>query len=125
MSWNDSIQTPEGRDVSLEADMSKTAGPDDRGYGLVWGVLDANNLYRFEVSGDGHFAIFRNSRGILSPILNWEEAEPAPCPLCSKDSERILSRFACFTTGEDVVMAPVGGSGCSSCNSSDCSSCGM
>jgi hypothetical protein len=77
VSWNDSIQIPEGRDFSLEAHIAKTAGPDDRGYGLVWGVLDANNLYRFEVSGDGHFAIFQNNRGILSPILNWEEAEPA------------------------------------------------
>jgi len=51
--------------------------------------------------------------------------EPAPCPLCSKDAERILSRFACFSTGEDGIMAPVGGDGCSSCGSSDCSSCNM
>lgn len=76
LSWIESIQIPQGRDFSLEVDIAKTSGPEDRGFGLVWGVADANNLYRFEISGDGHFAIFQSSQGFLSPLLNWEEAGP-------------------------------------------------
>ncbi len=52
-------------------------------------------------------------------------AEPAPCPTCQQQSDRALSRFACFTADENGIPVAVGGGGgCSSCSSSDCSTCG-
>jgi putative FmdB family regulatory protein len=51
--------------------------------------------------------------------------EPAPCPTCQKDAGRVLSRFACFTTDDSGMMAPVGGDACSSCSASSCDSCNM
>jgi len=51
--------------------------------------------------------------------------EPSPCPICTKDADRVLSRFACFTTDETGMSAPVGGSSCSGCTASTCTSCNM
>lgn len=52
--------------------------------------------------------------------------EPAPCPICERDCERVLSSFACFSTDESGVPAAVGGGGgCSACSSASCGSCGV
>ena len=61
---------------------------------------------------------------LIRPISR--AAESAPCPTCQHESERALSRFACFTTGDGGVPVAVGGGdGCSSCSSSNCSTCGV
>ena len=52
-------------------------------------------------------------------------AEGATCPKCEGSAERVLSRFACFSTDESGVPTSVGGSACSSCSASSCSSCSI
>ena len=50
--------------------------------------------------------------------------EPAKCPDCQTESKRALSKFACFTTGEPGVTAPMGGGGCAGCSAGSCTTCG-
>ncbi len=64
----------------------------------------------------------RNKFELMRPFS--KSADPAVCPGCKGKSERVLSRFACFTTGESGAPVPVAGSGgCAGCSSSSCASC--
>ena len=51
--------------------------------------------------------------------------EAASCPRCKHNSKRVLSRFAMFTKDSSGFTAPIsgGGGGCSTCGSSNCSTC--
>jgi len=64
----------------------------------------------------------KNTFELMRPIS--KSAEPATCPKCKGKSKRILSKFACFSTGDSGASMPVGGGGCSGCHSSNCSTCG-
>ncbi len=60
---------------------------------------------------------------LLRPLSQAGEA--ASCPCCHKSAERILSKFACFSTSDSGLTSPVGGSSCSSCGATSCDTCGM
>ena len=47
------------------------------------------------------------------------------CPKCQAAAQRVLSTFACFSTNESGISAPIGGSSCSSCSASSCDTCGL
>ncbi|MGB2855797.1 MAG: zinc ribbon domain-containing protein [Dehalococcoidia bacterium] len=48
----------------------------------------------------------------------------ATCPRCSNGARRVLSTFAAFSKSSSGDSAPVGGgSSCSTCSATDCSSC--
>lgn len=47
------------------------------------------------------------------------------CPHCHNKAERIFSTFCSRTKSESGLIAPVGGSSCSSCSAGSCTSCGF
>ncbi|NLE09195.1 MAG: zinc ribbon domain-containing protein [Dehalococcoidales bacterium] len=49
--------------------------------------------------------------------------EKAECPQCKHNAERVLSKFACFSSDSSGMTSAVGGSSCSSCSSGNCSHC--
>ena len=65
----------------------------------------------------------KNKFELIRPVS--QSSDSAPCPTCQKPSERILSRFACFTTDESGLPTSLMGDACSGCTSSDCSSCNI
>ena len=71
-SWNKGIDLKPGLDFTIEASIEKTGGPDNHGYGLIWGLNDNQNLYLFEIGGNGYFGVFRIENGAPSPIINWK-----------------------------------------------------
>ncbi len=50
---------------------------------------------------------------------------PAPCPQChGGETQRAISRFACFSTaGDGSSSAIAGGGGCAGCSASSCEGC--
>ncbi|MDP3879130.1 MAG: zinc ribbon domain-containing protein [Dehalococcoidales bacterium] len=59
---------------------------------------------------------------LLRPLSQSEE--DADCPHCHKSAERVLSTFACFTTGDGGIPASLGGgSACGSCGAASCDTC--
>jgi putative FmdB family regulatory protein len=50
--------------------------------------------------------------------------EPADCPICKNNSERIMSTCISMSTTEGGIPKEVGGHTCSSCSSGNCSTCG-
>ncbi|MBN2238829.1 MAG: zinc ribbon domain-containing protein [Dehalococcoidales bacterium] len=51
--------------------------------------------------------------------------EEVECPTCNHHAERVLSRFACFSTDSSGMTSAVsgGGSSCAGCSSGNCSTC--
>lgn len=48
----------------------------------------------------------------------------ADCPKCNHTAKKVVSRCASFSKDSNGMTAPVAGSGgCSTCGSSDCTSC--
>ena len=59
---------------------------------------------------------------LLRPMAQADDE--ALCPECKSKGKRVFSRFACFSADESGLTSSIGGSPCSGCSSSDCSSCG-
>lgn len=53
----------------------KLEGVDNNGYGLLWGLEDANNCFEFLISGDGHFRVAQYKKGEHLPIVAWTRSE--------------------------------------------------
>lgn len=51
--------------------------------------------------------------------------EKAPCPRCHNSAERMLSTFASFSKSSSGITTSLGGSPCSSCDTSACDSCNL
>ncbi len=60
---------------------------------------------------------------LLRPLS--QATEGASCPRCHSSAKRVLSTFACFSTDESGMPAPVGGNSCASCGATSCDTCGM
>lgn len=58
---------------------------------------------------------------LLRPLSQAKET--AICPNCHGEAERRLSSFASFSKSAEGVVAPVGGSSCSSCFATSCDTC--
>ncbi|MFN3265772.1 MAG: AAA family ATPase, partial [Deinococcales bacterium] len=50
----------------------KIEGIDNNGYGLLWGLENANNCFEFVISGDGHFRIAKYVNGVYNIIVAWK-----------------------------------------------------
>jgi putative FmdB family regulatory protein len=59
---------------------------------------------------------------LLRPLSAVDD--DAACPDCKTPSSRTLSKFACYTKDSGGSSSSVGGSSCSGCSATNCSSCG-
>jgi len=59
---------------------------------------------------------------LLRPMSQRDEA--VSCPNCKGKAKRVPSSFACFSKDDGGSASSVGGSSCSGCSSTDCSTCG-
>jgi hypothetical protein len=50
-------------DFRLTVDATQVAGPDDNEYGALVRIQDRSHLYRFSISGDGHYQITKHVGG--------------------------------------------------------------
>ncbi len=46
------------------------------------------------------------------------------CPVRHTPSDRVLSKFACYTKNSDGIGSAMGGNSCSGCSANNCGSCG-
>ncbi|MBS4029348.1 MAG: caspase family protein [Ignavibacteriales bacterium] len=69
LSWRDLPAI--NKDFSIEAKIEHISGVENYGYGLVWGLKDANNTYAFNISADGYYQVGKWDDGSWSNILEW------------------------------------------------------
>jgi len=63
------------KDMAVDVDATQVGGPDDNSYGLVARYQDDKHFYRFEVSGDGYYAIHARDGQDWIPLVNWTESQ--------------------------------------------------
>ena len=78
-------------DFVLEADAWQDSGPDDASYGLVARYSDADHFYRFDVGGDGQYAVFESTLDGWVDMVEWTESE-AILPRRSVNHIRVICR---------------------------------
>jgi len=62
------------QDFSLEVEARQVAGDAENSYGVLVRYLDAANFYRFDLSGDGRFAVFKLENGEWITLVDWQAA---------------------------------------------------
>ena len=72
-SWNSSVG--QLGDFRLDVDAEQIDGPDDNGYGVQFRVVDADNFYRFRISGDGYARFDKKVNGTYEIIRGWESTD--------------------------------------------------
>jgi hypothetical protein len=58
-------------DVVIDVDAFQLAGPDNNDFGVFCRYQDAENFYRILISGDGYYAIIRQTGGESTPLIDW------------------------------------------------------
>jgi uncharacterized protein YraI len=61
-------------DFALEADARKVDGPNGAGYGLAFRIAGWNNVYVFNITGDGNYTLFKVVDGQRSDVVGWTSA---------------------------------------------------
>jgi hypothetical protein len=61
-------------DFVLEADARKVDGPNGAGYGLAFRIGGWNNVYVFNITGDGNYTLFKVVDGNRSDVVGWSSA---------------------------------------------------
>jgi hypothetical protein len=62
------------RDFILEVEATQVSGPDDNGYGVIFGYKDEYNYNYFLISGDGYYQIARLANGVWSDDI-WMKSD--------------------------------------------------
>jgi AAA+ superfamily predicted ATPase len=75
MVWKDCGTYYDKPRFKLHLVTQKIEGVDNNGYGIVWGLENANNCFEFVISGDGHFRIAKYKGGEYQVIVAWTKTE--------------------------------------------------
>ncbi len=81
------------RDVRVEADVTRLAGPDSNRFGLICRYDGAEDFYFFIVSSDGYFAIGKSAQGFRS-LLDQEMMSYSPAIFTGSGPNHL--RFDCI-----------------------------
>jgi hypothetical protein len=60
-------------DFVLDVDATQVDGPNDNTYGVIFRFQDDRNFYRFDISGDGYFAVFKRKDGVWTKVQDYVE----------------------------------------------------
>lgn len=60
-------------DFVLDVDATQVAGPNDNAYGVIFRYQDDRNFYRFDISGDGYYALFKRKDGAWTKLQDYAE----------------------------------------------------
>lgn len=61
-------------DFTLQVDVQQTVGDENNSYGVILRYVDKNNFYRFGITGDGHFSLFKQEKDEWIAVLDWRES---------------------------------------------------
>lgn len=57
------------QNFDMRVSATQVAGPNENGYGLIFGYTGPDSLYRFDIAGDGHWGVSRYQAGAWQPIV--------------------------------------------------------
>jgi 3-keto-disaccharide hydrolase len=95
-------------DFTLDVDATPLDGPDDNGYGIIARRIDDENLYSFQVSGDGYFIIQKRVKGKWTNLTGDWQSAPAIHPGKQANHLHVTCKGNVLTfTANDTQLAQV------------------
>ena len=61
-------------DFSLQVDTLQSSGDAGNAHGVLFRYVDGDNFYRFAITGDGFFSLFKQEKGEWEAIIDWRES---------------------------------------------------
>lgn len=58
----------------IESTMSHTAGVDNKGFGLTWGIENGSNYFTFNITDNGYYRIGRMKEGEWHEYVDWTQS---------------------------------------------------
>ncbi len=63
------------KDFALQVEARQVSGAVENSYGLLFRYIDDNNFYRFDLTGDSHYAVFKLEYGEWITLVDWQASE--------------------------------------------------
>lgn len=63
------------RDFEIVVTLYQISGHDDRGYGLIWDMIDDSNYYAFDISDNGYYRVSKSEYGDWYDLIDWTESD--------------------------------------------------
>ncbi len=63
LTWNGVFDVRDNHNFTIESTIDKKDGPNNFGYGILWGLRDKDNYYFFLITGDGYYLYGKQFRG--------------------------------------------------------------
>ena len=64
----------QSRDFSIKTSIAHISGHGANGFGLLWGLADASNLYSFNVSSTNQYQVDKSTDGEWATLTEWTDA---------------------------------------------------
>lgn len=75
LTWtNSKININQFQDFYIQSNIRKVSGVDNYGYGIAWGLKDANNNYYFQISPNGYYKVTKIQNGRYTSIIKWKKS---------------------------------------------------
>ena len=74
MTWGNAYQWFDDG-IAIEVDATKVGGPDDNGFGIVFGYQDVDNFYRYEIASDGYYRLGKYVDNEWIEMIPWVETD--------------------------------------------------
>ncbi len=76
LTWtNTKIKINQYQDFFIQSNMKKVSGVNNYGYGIAWGLKDANNNFYFQVSGNGYYKVTKLKNGKYKYLIKWKKSK--------------------------------------------------
>lgn len=63
------------QDFALEVNARQVTGALESSYGVLLRYIDDDNFYRFDLTGDGYYAVLKLERGEWDTLADWQASE--------------------------------------------------
>ncbi|MCP3924830.1 MAG: hypothetical protein GY714_19810 [Desulfobacterales bacterium] len=72
LSWTSKTKINQYKDFFIQTNIKKVSGVNNYGYGIAWGLKDANNNYYFQIRGNGYYTVYKVKNAKYKQIIKWK-----------------------------------------------------
>lgn len=93
------------QDFALEVRARQVSGAPENSYGVLLRYIDDSNFYRFDLTGDGHYAVLKSERGEWEMLVDWQ-ASARIRPLGEENLVKVVcqgSGMTFYANGQELV----------------------
>ena len=62
------------QDFAMEVEARQVSGAAENSFGALFRYIDGDNFYRFDLTGDGHYAVLKSEHSEWNTLADWQAA---------------------------------------------------